>query len=181
MDADADLVEVNPLIVTSAGEVVLLDSKVTLDGNSTFRHDDYAAYDATQTRDEREQAAHAKGLQYVGLDGSVGVIANGAGLAMSTVDVVNQVGGRPANFLDIGGGANAEVMSNALEVINNDRCGAVDPDQHLRRHHPGRGDRQRHHRGDPAGGHRLAHRDPPRRHQRSRGQGAAGAPPGATP
>ncbi|MDE0161128.1 MAG: ADP-forming succinate--CoA ligase subunit beta [Acidimicrobiaceae bacterium] len=120
VDADADLVEVNPLIVTSAGEVVLLDSKITLDGNSTFRHDDYAIYDATQTRDEREQAAHAKGLQYVGLDGSVGVIANGAGLAMSTVDVVNQVGGRPANFLDIGGGANAEVMSNALEVISND-------------------------------------------------------------
>ena len=123
VDADADLVEVNPLIVTSAGEVVLLDAKVTLDGNSTFRHDAYATYDATQTRDEREQAAHSKGLQYVGLDGSVGVIANGAGLAMSTVDVVNQVGGQPANFLDIGGGANAEVMSNALEVINND--GAV--------------------------------------------------------
>ncbi len=120
VDADADLVEVNPLIVTSAGEVVMLDSKVTLDANSTFRHDDYAQYDATQTRDQRERAAHAKGLQYVGLDGSVGVIANGAGLAMSTVDVVNQVGGRPANFLDIGGGANAEVMAGALEVINND-------------------------------------------------------------
>jgi succinyl-CoA synthetase beta subunit len=120
VDADADLVEVNPLIATSGGEVVLLDSKVTLDANSTFRHDDYAQYDATQTRDEREQAAHAKRLQYVGLDGSVGVIANGAGLAMSTVDVVNQVGGSPANFLDIGGGANAEVMAGALEVINND-------------------------------------------------------------
>ncbi len=120
VDADADLVEVNPLIVTSSGDVVMLDSKVTLDANSTFRHDDYAQYDATQTRDEREQAAHAKGLQYVGLDGSVGVIANGAGLAMSTVDVVNQVGGRPANFLDIGGGADAEVMAGALEVINND-------------------------------------------------------------
>ena len=120
MDADADLVEVNPLILTSGGDVVLLDAKVTLDANSTYRHDDYGQYDATQTRDEREQAAHAKGLQYVGLDGSVGVIANGAGLAMSTVDVVNQVGGRPANFLDIGGGANAEVMAGALEVINND-------------------------------------------------------------
>jgi succinyl-CoA synthetase beta subunit len=71
-------------------------------------------------RDEREQAAHDKGLQYVGLEGSVGVIANGAGLAMSTVDIVNQVGGKPANFLDIGGGANAEVMAGALEVINND-------------------------------------------------------------
>ena len=120
VDADADLVEVNPLVVTSTGDVVLLDSKVTLDANSTFRHAGYAAYDATQTRDEREQAAHAKHLQYVGLDGSVGVIANGAGLAMSTVDVVNQVGGSPANFLDIGGGANAEVMAGALEVINND-------------------------------------------------------------
>ena len=120
VDADADLVEVNPLTVSSGGDVVLLDSKVTLDANSTFRHDDYAQYEATQTRDEREQAAHSKRLQYVGLDGSVGVIANGAGLAMSTVDVVNQVGGRPANFLDIGGGANAEVMAGALEVINND-------------------------------------------------------------
>ena len=120
VDADADLAEVNPLILTAGGDVVLLDAKVTLDANSTFRHDDYAQYDATQTRDERERAAHAKGLQYVGLDGSVGVIANGAGLAMSTVDVVNQVGGRPANFLDIGGGASAEVMAGALEVINND-------------------------------------------------------------
>ena len=118
--ADADLVEVNPLITTPEGEVVLLDSKITLDANSMYRHSDYAAYDATQPRDDREQVAHAKGLQYVGLDGSVGVIANGAGLAMSTVDVVNQVGGRPANFLDIGGGANAEVMAGALEVINND-------------------------------------------------------------
>jgi succinyl-CoA synthetase beta subunit len=71
-------------------------------------------------RDEREQVAHDKGLQYVGLDGFVGVIANGAGLAMSTVDIVNQVGGEPANFLDIGGGASAEVMAGALEVINND-------------------------------------------------------------
>ena len=81
---------------------------------------DYEAYEATQVRDEREQAAHDKGLQYVGLDGYVGVIANGAGLAMSTVDIVNQVGGEPANFLDIGGGASAEVMAGALEVINND-------------------------------------------------------------
>jgi len=101
--------------------VHVLDSKVTLDGNSEFRHPDYAQYDETQTRDEREEAAHAKGLQYVGLDGTVGVIANGAGLAMSTLDVINQVGGKPANFLDIGGGANADVMSGALEVINDDK------------------------------------------------------------
>ena len=119
-DGDADLVEINPLILTPEGKVHVLDSKVTLDGNAEFRHPDYAQYDETQTRDEREEAAHAKGLQYVGLDGSVGVIANGAGLAMSTLDVINQVGGEPANFLDIGGGANADVMSGALEVINDD-------------------------------------------------------------
>jgi succinyl-CoA synthetase beta subunit len=120
VEGDADLVEINPLILKPTGEVHALDAKVTLDGNSTFRHTDYAEYEATQVRDEREQAAHDKGLQYVGLDGFVGVIANGAGLAMSTVDIVNQVGGEPANFLDIGGGASAEVMSGALEVINND-------------------------------------------------------------
>ncbi|MET1050330.1 MAG: ADP-forming succinate--CoA ligase subunit beta [Acidimicrobiales bacterium] len=119
-DGDADLAEINPLILKPTGEVHALDAKVTLDGSSVFRHPEYAQYEATQVRDEREQAAHDKGLQYVGLDGFVGVIANGAGLAMSTVDIVNQVGGKPANFLDIGGGANADVMAGALEVINND-------------------------------------------------------------
>ena len=120
VEGDADLVEINPLILKPTGEVHALDAKVTLDNNAVFRHPDYEHYDATQVRDERERAAHEKGLQYVGLDGYVGVIANGAGLAMSTVDIVNQVGGQPANFLDIGGGANADVMSGALEVINND-------------------------------------------------------------
>jgi succinyl-CoA synthetase beta subunit len=120
VEGDADLVEINPLILKPTGEVHALDAKVTLDGNAIFRHPDYVQYDETQVRDEREQAAHEKGLQYVGLDGYVGVIANGAGLAMSTVDIVNQVGGQPANFLDIGGGANADVMTGALEVINND-------------------------------------------------------------
>jgi succinyl-CoA synthetase beta subunit len=120
VEGDADLVEINPLILTPDNRVHALDAKVSLDGNAEFRHPDYAKYDATQPRDEREKAAHERGLQYVGLEGSVGVIANGAGLAMSTVDVVNQVGGKPANFLDIGGGANAAVMAGALEVINND-------------------------------------------------------------
>jgi succinyl-CoA synthetase beta subunit len=120
VEGDADLVEINPLILTPDGKVHALDAKVTLDGNSTFRHPDYEQYDATQVRDERETQAHDKGLQYVGLSGEVGIIANGAGLAMSTVDVVSQVGGSPANFLDIGGGSNAEVMAGALEVINND-------------------------------------------------------------
>lgn len=119
VDGDADLCEINPLILKPTGEVHALDAKVTLDDNAAFRHD-WDAYATTQVRDEREAAAHAKGLQYVGLDGSVGIIANGAGLAMSTLDVVNQAGGEAANFLDIGGGANADVMAGALEVINND-------------------------------------------------------------
>jgi succinyl-CoA synthetase beta subunit len=119
VEGDADLCEINPLILKPTGEVHALDAKVTLDGNAEFRHE-WDEYKATQVRDEREEAAHAKGLQYVGLDGTVGIIANGAGLAMSTLDVVNQVGGSPANFLDIGGGANADVMAGALEVINND-------------------------------------------------------------
>lgn len=118
--SDADLIEVNPLIKTPAGVAHILDAKVSLDANSLFRNESYGVYDATQPRDEREQAAKEKGLQYVGLGGSVGVIANGAGLAMSTVDIINQVGGKPANFLDVGGGANAEIMGGALEVINND-------------------------------------------------------------
>ncbi len=118
-EGDADLTEINPLILKPTGEVHALDAKVTLDDNAGYRHE-WAEYEATQHRDEREQAAHDKGLQYVGLEGSVGIIANGAGLAMSTLDVVNQAGGEPANFLDIGGGANADVMAGALEVINND-------------------------------------------------------------
>jgi succinyl-CoA synthetase beta subunit len=118
-EGDADLAEINPLIVKTDGAVHALDAKVTLDNNADFRHE-WAEYEITQVRDEREEAAHAKGLQYVGLDGTVGVIANGAGLAMSTLDVVNQAGGKPANFLDIGGGANAEVMAGALQVINDD-------------------------------------------------------------
>ena len=118
-EGDADLTEINPLILKPTGEVHALDAKVTLDDNAGYRHE-WAEYEATQVRDVREQAAHDKGLQYVGLDGTVGIIANGAGLAMSTLDVVNQAGGKPANFLDIGGGANADVMAGALEVINND-------------------------------------------------------------
>jgi succinyl-CoA synthetase beta subunit len=118
-EGDADLVEINPLILTPDGRVHALDAKVTLDENAEYRHE-WGEYAAVQVRDEREAAAKEKGLQYVGLEGSVGIIANGAGLAMSTLDVVNQVGGEPANFLDIGGGANADVMANALEVINND-------------------------------------------------------------
>lgn len=120
IEGNADLVEINPLILKLTGEVHALDAKVSLDANSVYKHPEYAEYDETQPRDEREEAANDKGLQYVGLDGTIGIIANGAGLAMSTLDVVNQVDGSAANFLDIGGGANADVMAGALEVINND-------------------------------------------------------------
>jgi succinyl-CoA synthetase beta subunit len=120
VEGDADLVEINPLILTPDGHVHALDAKVTLDNNAEFRHPEWTEYRATEVLDEREQLARSKGLQYIGLTGSVGIIANGAGLAMSTLDVVNQAGGSPANFLDIGGGADAHVMANALEVINTD-------------------------------------------------------------
>ncbi len=119
-EGDADLVEINPLVLTKEGQVHALDAKVTLDDNAAFRHPEWAQFRDIDELDDRERLARSKGLQYVGLEGEVGIIANGAGLAMSTCDVVNQVGGRPANFLDIGGGANADVMANALEVINSD-------------------------------------------------------------
>ncbi len=117
---DCDLAEINPLILRPDNGVHALDAKVSLDNNAAFRHPEWDEYRATEVLDEREQMARAKDLQYIGLDGTVGIIANGAGLAMSTLDVVNQVGGSAANFLDIGGGANADVMAGALEVINFD-------------------------------------------------------------
>jgi len=119
-DGDCDLVEINPLILTPQGEVHALDAKVTLDDNARFRHPEWDEFEGLEKLDPREREAAEKGLQYVGLDGEVGVIANGAGLAMATCDIVHEVGGRPANFLDIGGGASAQVMANALGVINND-------------------------------------------------------------
>jgi succinyl-CoA synthetase beta subunit len=97
-----------------------LDAKVSLDDNASFRHPEWSELGGQESLDPRERLAKERGLQYVGLDGTVGIIANGAGLAMSTCDVVNQVGGSPANFLDIGGGANADVMAGALDVINAD-------------------------------------------------------------
>jgi succinyl-CoA synthetase beta subunit len=120
VDGDADLVEINPLILTPEGKVHALDAKVSLDENARFRHPEWDEFVGLEKTDAREFEAAEKGLQYVGLDGTVGVIANGAGLAMATCDIVHEVGGRPANFLDIGGGASAQVMANALEVINND-------------------------------------------------------------
>lgn len=122
---DATLVEVNPLVSTGAGDVVALDGKVTLDENAGFRHAAHADLVDSSAEDPLERAAKEKGLNYVKLDGSVGIIGNGAGLVMSTLDVVAQAGEKhggvkPANFLDIGGGASAEVMANGLEIIISD-------------------------------------------------------------
>ncbi|HLX88147.1 MAG TPA: ADP-forming succinate--CoA ligase subunit beta [Acidimicrobiales bacterium] len=122
VEGDCDLAEINPLILTTEGKVHALDAKVTLDDNAAFRHPEWEEFAGTETLDEREVLAKEKGLNYIGLSGSVGIIANGAGLAMSTLDVVNQAGGSAANFLDIGGGANADVMAAALEVINTDEA-----------------------------------------------------------
>jgi succinyl-CoA synthetase beta subunit len=121
VEGDCDLAEINPLILTPEGKVHALDAKVTLDDNASFRHPEWKEFAAAETDvDPREKMAMEKGLNYIGLSGDVGIIANGAGLAMSTLDVVTQVGGKAANFLDIGGGANADVMAAALEVINAD-------------------------------------------------------------
>jgi succinyl-CoA synthetase beta subunit len=122
---DATLVEVNPLVRTSQGEIIALDGKVTLDDNAAFRHPGHADLVDQRTEDPLEAKAKAKDLNYVKLDGEVGIIGNGAGLVMSTLDVVAYAGERhggvkPANFLDIGGGASAEVMAAGLDVILGD-------------------------------------------------------------
>jgi succinyl-CoA synthetase beta subunit len=124
-EEDATLVEVNPLVKTGAGDIVALDGKVTLDTNADFRHPDHAALEDKAAADPLEAKAKAAGLNYVKLDGEVGIIGNGAGLVMSTLDVVAYAGEahggvKPANFLDIGGGASAAVMSAGLDVILND-------------------------------------------------------------
>jgi succinyl-CoA synthetase beta subunit len=117
---DAMLCEINPLIVTPDGEVKALDSKFTVDDNALFRHDDVAGMRDPESVPPEERFAREKGVTYVKLDGDVGVLGNGAGLSMSTVDVVTFVGGRPANFCDLGGGGDAQGVVDALEVITRD-------------------------------------------------------------
>jgi succinyl-CoA synthetase beta subunit len=117
---DATLIEVNPLIVTAEGRVVALDSKVTIDNNALFRHPELAELADESADDPQEAMAKEKELTYVKLDGDVGILGNGAGLCMSTLDVVAQVGGAPANFLDAGGGSRAQAIVDALEVITSD-------------------------------------------------------------
>ena len=183
IEGDADLVEINPLIVTPSGEVRALDAKISLDDEAAFRHPEWSEFADAEPDDPRERSARRKGLSYVGLDGSVGIIANGAGLAMSTLDVVNQVGGSAANFLDIGGEANADVddrrprgdqlrrpacapssstSSAASSVATTSRAGVLGALGRVRA--------------------RFADRRPSRRHARRRGARDPAAPPvGAAP
>ena len=116
-DMDASLVEINPLVVTRDSRVLALDAKVTVDNSSLYRHKDIAELHDVEAADPQEQRAQEAGLQYVKLEGDVGILGNGAGLVMSTLDVVAQAGGDPANFCDVGGGADAEKISTALDIV----------------------------------------------------------------
>jgi succinyl-CoA synthetase beta subunit len=120
VELDAMLCEVNPLIVTPEGEVKALDSKFTVDDNALYRHPDVAEMRDVEAGDPQERLAREKGVTYVKLDGEIGILGNGAGLVMSTLDVIDQVGGRPANFCDLGGGGDAQGVVDALEVITSD-------------------------------------------------------------
>jgi succinyl-CoA synthetase beta subunit len=120
VESDAMLTEINPLIVTPDGEVRALDSKFTVDDSALFRHPDIAEMRDVEAADPHERLAREKGVTYVKLDGTVGILGNGAGLSMSTVDVVVVAGGRPANFCDLGGGGDAQGVVDALEVITSD-------------------------------------------------------------
>jgi succinyl-CoA synthetase beta subunit len=120
IDGDCQLVEINPLVLTTDGKVHALDSKVTVDDNAFYRHPEYVEYQRILTTDPQEKLAKEKSIAYVKLDGEVGVMGNGAGLVMATLDLVNLAGGKPANFLDVGGGASADQVAAALEIILGD-------------------------------------------------------------
>ena len=121
VDGDCDLVEVNPLAIVNEGEVLALDSKISLDMNAVFRHEEYKKFEEDIPIPDTEKVAKEKGLNFIKLEGDVGIIGNGAGLVMSTLDVVSSEGGSAANFLDIGGGAKSKNVSDALEILQDDK------------------------------------------------------------
>ena len=164
VEGDCDLAEINPLILTPDGRVHALDAKVSLDDNAAFRHPEWEEYAATVELDEREQLAREKGLQYIGLEGEVGIIANGAGLAMSTLDVVNQVGGRAGELPRHRRRSQRRCDGCRARGHQLRRGGTGDPREHLRRHHEGHRGRERHRRGTRAGRRESTDRHPTRRH-----------------
>ncbi len=117
IDYDCSLAEINPLVLTGDGKLIAADAKINIDDNALFRHPDLAQFQEAQEDDPIEAEAHKRGLTYVRLEGDIGIIGNGAGLVMTTLDVVQREGGRPANFLDIGGGAKAEVVTKAIDTV----------------------------------------------------------------
>ncbi|HSM43442.1 MAG TPA: ADP-forming succinate--CoA ligase subunit beta [Acidimicrobiia bacterium] len=119
-ELDTDLIEINPLVVTTDGNVMALDGKMAFDDNALFRHPDVAAMRDESEEDDAELVAKEAGLSYINLDGTIGCLVNGAGLAMATMDTIKHFGGEPANFLDVGGGANAEQVTTAFEIITRD-------------------------------------------------------------
>ena len=120
MELDTDLIEINPLVVTGDGQVMALDGKMAFDDNALFRHPDIAAMRDETEEDPAELEAKEAGLSYINLDGNIGCLVNGAGLAMATMDTIKHVGGEPANFLDVGGGASAEQVAKAFTIITKD-------------------------------------------------------------
>ena len=120
MDYDCSLVEINPLVITGESEIIALDAKMDIDSNSLFRHPDILAMHDSGEEDELEAAAASYGLNYIRLDGTIGSMVNGAGLAMATMDLIKQAGVEPANFLDVGGGASAEMVENGFRIIMSD-------------------------------------------------------------
>jgi succinyl-CoA synthetase beta subunit len=121
VDTDASLVEINPLVVTEAGDLLALDAKMTFDDNALYRHPDIREYRDLGEEDPLEIEASKFSLNYIRLDGSIGCMVNGAGLAMATMDIIKLAGGQPANFLDVGGGANAEQIRNAFKILMADK------------------------------------------------------------
>jgi succinyl-CoA synthetase beta subunit len=120
VDTDASMIEINPLILTKGGDLLALDAKVTFDDNALYRHEDLAALRDLTEEDPLEVEASKFSLNYIRLDGSIGCMVNGAGLAMATMDIIKLSGGEPANFLDVGGGANAEQIRNAFKILMSD-------------------------------------------------------------
>ena len=145
-ETDASLAEINPLIVTGDGKLIALDAKLNFDANALFRHPDIVALRDLDEEDPAEVEASKFDLSYISLDGNIGCLVNGAGLAMATMDIIKLYGGSPANFLDVGGGATAEKVTEAFKIMLRNPELQGDPGQHLRRHHALRRDRRGRHR-----------------------------------
>ncbi len=131
---DASLIEINPLVVTAAGDLLALDAKMNFDDNALYRHADIKELRDLGEEEPLEIEASKFSLNYIKLDGTIGCMVNGAGLAMATMDIIKLAGGEPANFLDVGGGANAEQIKNAFRILMSDTARQGRAHQHLRRH-----------------------------------------------